>query len=492
VGYALSGELRKIPATGGTPLRICTVSRSRGATWGEDGTIVLAPTPASGLMRVSAAGGEPTPLTTLNAEAREASHRWPQFLPGGKAVLFTSHIAAQGGFDAAKIEVVTLATGERRVVHTGGSYARYVPSGHIVYVHNNTLLAVPFDLGDLAVTGPAVPVVQNLAANAGEGAGQFAFGASGLLLYLQGVPELPTHSIAWVDRSGSLTTLVAEPGTYANPRLSPDGTRLALTVYRNRNWDIWVYDLERKVSTRITFDEASETEQVWSPDGRELFYTSESADFPGFFRKAADGSGAPTLVAKLPDAMWAQALSPDGRLLALTSSTSDIGTLDVTAPDPKPVWLLNSRFAEVDPTISPDGRWFAYTSGESGRAEIYIREFPAGQGRWQVSTAGGGYARWSPRGDEVFYRTTEGIMAAPVERTASGIRPGTPKLVVRGNFMGGPRGIELGAAVFSDYDVSADGQRFVMFPKPPELLSAATGIVTIVTNWFDDLRRATR
>ena len=492
VGYALAGELRKIPATGGTPLRICTVSRSRGATWGEDGTIVLAPSPSSGLVRVSAAGGEPTPLTTLNAEAKEVTHRWPQFLPGGKAVLFTSHTSAAGAFDGANIEVLMLDSGERRVIHTGGAYARYVPTGHVVYVHNNTLMAVPFDLGGLTVTGAAVPVVQNLAASSNEGSGQFAYAASGLLIYLQGVPELPTHPIAWVDRSGGMTTLVGEPGTYANPRLSPDGTRLSLTVYRNRNWDIWVYDLERKVSTRITFDEAPETEQVWSADGRELIYTSEAVEFPGFFRKAADGSGAPTLVAKLPDAMWAQAWSPDGRLLALTSGQSDIGTLDVTAPDPKPVWLLNSRFAETDPTISPDGRWFAYTSSESGRPEIYIREFPNGQGRWQVSTTGGGYPRWSPKGDEVFYRTTEGIMAAVVERTPGGIRPGTPKLVVRGNFMGGPRGIELGSSVFSDYDVSTDGQRFVMFPKPPELLSAATGMVTMVTNWFDDLRRATQ
>lgn len=492
VGYALAGELRKIPATGGTPLRICTVSRSRGATWGEDGTIVLAPSPSSGLVRVSAAGGEPTPLTTLNAEAKEVTHRWPQFLPGGKAVLFTSHTSAAGGFDGAKIEVLMLDSGERRVIHTGGAYARYVPTGHVVYVHNNTLMAVPFDLDGFTVTGAAVPVVQNLAASANEGSGQFAYAASGLLIYLQGVPELPTHPIAWVDRSGGMTTLVGEPGTYANPRLSPDGTRLSLTVYRNRNWDIWVYDLERKVSTRITFDEAPETEQVWSPDGRELIYTSEAVEFPGFFRKAADGSGAPTLVAKLPDAMWAQAWSRDGRLLALTSGQSDIGTLDVTAPDPKPAWLLNSRFAETDPTISPDGRWFAYTSSESGRPEIYIREFPNGQGRWQVSTTGGGYARWSPKGDEVFYRTTDGIMAAVVERTPGGIRPGTPKLVVRGSFMGGPRGIELGSSVFSDYDVSADGQRFVMFPKPPELLSAATGMVTMVTNWFDDLRRATQ
>ena len=492
VGYALPGELRKIPTTGGTPLRICTVSRSRGATWGEDGTIVLAPSPDSGLVRVSAAGGEPTPLTTLNADVKEASHRWPQFLPGDKAVLFTSHTSGVGGFDAASIEVVMLESGERRVIHAGGSYARYVPTGHLVYVHNNTLMAVPFDLGGLTVTGPPVPVVQNLSASAAEGAGQFAYASTGLLIYLQGVPDLPTHSIAWVDRSGGTTTLVAEPGTYANPRLSPDGTRLSLTVYRNRNWDIWVYDIERRVSTRITFDEAVETEQVWSPDGRELFYTSDAIEFPGFFRKAADGSGAPTLVAKLPAAMWAQALSPDGRLLALTTAQSDIGTLDVTAPDPKPVWLLNSRFAEVDPTISPDGRWFAYTSTESGRSEIYIREFPNGNGRWQVSTSGGGYARWSPKGDEVFYRTAEGIMAAAIERTAAGIRPGTPKLVVRGDFMGGIRGIQLGSSVFSDYDVSSDGQRFIMFPKPAELMSPTTGMVTLVTNWFEDLRKATR
>jgi serine/threonine-protein kinase len=175
VGYAIPGELRKVPTAGGTPLTICAVARSRGASWGPDGTIVFAPSPNSALSRVSAAGGEPQPLTKLNTEAKEATHRWPQILPGGEAVLFTSHTSATSGFDNATIEVVKIATGERSVVHKGGGYARYVPSGHLVYVHNNTLLAVPFDLKQLKVTGPAAPAVQNVTANAAEGVAQYAF-----------------------------------------------------------------------------------------------------------------------------------------------------------------------------------------------------------------------------------------------------------------------------------------------------------------------------
>jgi serine/threonine-protein kinase len=491
IGYALPGELRKVPIGGGTPLTICKVQRSRGASWGPDGLIVFAASPGSGLFRVNAAGGEPQPLTTLNAEKKEATHRWPQVLPDGKAVIFTSHTKATGGFDDAVIEVVKVATGERTVVLAGGSFGRYVPSGHIVYLRNNSLFAVGFDLDRLAVVGQAAPVVQNLAANSAEGAAQFAFASTGLLAYVRGTPPDPVYPIVWVDRTGRASSLLDEPGTYANPRLSPDGKQLSLTVLKNRNWDIWVHDLERHVSTRATFDEAAESEQVWSPDGRELAFVSDGGQRPSaIYRKPADGSGMGAAISKEGVVLFPQAWSPDGRLLAVTSVTNDVGVLDATSKNAEPEWILKTQFQESDPAFSPDGRWFAYTSRESGQPEVYVRQFPSGTGRWQVSSGGGTYARWSASGRELFYRTATGIMAVDIDTIAGSLRTGTPRQLFKADFFGGLNGIEVGAYSFADFDVSRDGTRFVMFPRPVAPPESQLALVTLVTNWFDDLKRA--
>ena len=309
------------------------------------------------------------------------------------------------------------------------------------------------------------------------------------MAYMRGTPAAPEHPILWVDRSGRTSTLHAEPGTYANPRLSPDGKRLALTVLKGTNWDIWVYDLERQVFTRATFEEGAETEQVWSPDSRELAY---SLDVGGtrsvLYRRPADGSGAATVVARPEGLLWPQAWSPDGRLLAVTSGLEDIGVLPAAGGDPKPTWIVNSTFGETDPAISPDGRFVAYTSRESGQAEIYVRQFPSGSGRWQVSRNGGAYPRWANGGRELFYRTMTGIMMVPMDTNGTSLRAGTPIELFRGDFAGGLQGIAVNQYIFGDFDVSADGSRFVMFPKPVDS-GASMRLITVVTNWFDELAR---
>ena len=491
VGYATPSELRKVPIGGGTPLTICNVNLSRGAWWGSDGTIVLAPSPNSGLARVGEAGGQPEPLTTLDTKKGEATHRWPQILPGGTAVLFTSHNQTAGGFQAASIEVVNIQSRERKVVQNGGTYGRYVPSGHLVYVHETTLFAVPFDLDRLEVVGQPVPIVQNVTASDVQGSGQFAFSSDGLLAYLQGAAPVPVHPIVWVDRAGADAPLLDEPGTYVNPRLSPDGRQLSLTVLKNNNWDIWVHDLQRRVSTRVTFDEAAETEQVWSPDGREVVYVSERQQ-TGLYRKAADGSGVETRLeagtAGRDAVVFPQAWSPDGRQLAYTSAQADIGFLPLTG-DGKPTLLLNSRFAETDPAFSPDGRWIAYMSEESGDPEIYVRRFPSGAGRAQISDGGGAYPRWSRNGTELIYRTATGLTAVPIELGAESVRSGQPRELFRREFLGGVRGISVGQYTFADYDVMPDGSRFVMFPRVATPHDRSLGMVTLVFNWFDELSR---
>ncbi len=488
IAYVTTTELLKVPVSGGTPLKLCAVDRSRGGTWAPDDTIIFAKSPNTGLFRVQASGGEPQPLTTLDTAAGEATHRWPQVLPGGDAVLFTVHTQITGNFDDAAIDVVMLATGERKRVHSGGSFARYIPSGHLVYVNRGTLFAVPFDLGSLETTGNPAPVVQNVTANAEEGTAQFTFASTGLMAYVRGGPLIPRYPIVWVDREGRMTRLLDEEGTYANPRLSPDGRQLSLTVLRDGNWDIWVYDLEREVSTRLTFDEGSDTEQLWSPDGRSLIYSSTQDGADSLFRKAADGSGEAEQVGKYKNPMWGSAWSYDGRYVffTTTSPSYDVGVMEIGKEEP--TLLLNTPFAELDGAPSPDGRWVAYSSDESGRTEIYVRSFEPGGGRWQISDTGGGYARWSGTGKELFYRTDTGIMAVSIEAAGDSLRTGRPRELFSGAFRGGTGGTTVGGSTFADYEVSRDGQRFVMFPIAATTEESRAGLVTLVSPWFEELR----
>ncbi|HSG01451.1 MAG TPA: hypothetical protein VLA20_09980, partial [Vicinamibacterales bacterium] len=377
-------------------------------------------------------------------------------------------------------------TGERRRVLSGGSFGRYVPSGHLVYVNRGTLFAVPFDLGRLETTGNPAPVVQNVTSNVEEGAAQFTFATTGLMAYVRGGPLIPRYPIVWVDREGRTSRLVDEEGTYANPRLSPDGSQLSLTVLRDGNWDIWVYDLAREVSTRLTFDDGSDTEQLWSPDGRSLIYSSTREGADTLFRKAADGSGQAEQVGKFRNPMWGSSWSADGRyvLFTTTNPSLDVGILELGQ---EPTLLLSTPFSEVDAAISPDGRWIAYSSDESGRAEVYVRSFEEGGGRWQISDSGGGYARWSGDGRELFYRTDEGIMVASIETTGGGLRTSRPRQLFTGAFRGGVGGTTVGGSTFADYEVSRDGQRFVMFPVAATAEESRAGLITLINPWFDDL-----
>jgi len=333
-------------------------------------------------------------------------------------------------------------------------------------------------------------VVQDVFWNPTEGAAQFTFSSTGVLTYLRGGPEVAKYGIASVDRRGGTTKLIDEAGSYANPRLSPDGKRLSLTVLKDGNFDIWVYDLERGVPTRLTFHDAPETEQVWSPDGRFLVFSSGRAGADNLYRKRADGSGEEERLTTSDAPMWPNAWSSDGRTIAITAQGPS-GNFDVTMlslADKKMEPLVNSNFRESDPSISPDGRWFAYSSSESGRLEVYVRPYPSGAGRWQVSDNGGAFPRWSGSGRELFYRVDDGLMSASIEGVGDSLRTGKPTRLFTGAFRGGATGIAIGGNTFADYDVSANGQRFVMFPAS-DSDSTSRGIVTLVTPWFDELKR---
>ncbi len=495
LGFVTPRELKKISASGGAPITLTQVDRSRGASWGPDGTIVFARSVFSPLSLISAAGGDPRPLTELDEAAGETTHRWPQWLPGGKAVLFSS--LAEGGqfiFENGAIEVVVVETGERKVVHRGGYYPRYVPTGHILYVHEGTLFALPFDVKKLEVTGSQMPVLEGLETNAGQGSAQYAVSDTGLLVYLEGGNELEPFPIVWTDSEGEVETLWAEPGIYGSPQLSPDGDRLAVSVLRGQNWDVWVYDLERDVATRITFGKAYDADPVWSPDGRWIAYEGEVDGVDGIFRKRTDGTGDAEMLLEPGKHVFPapRSWSPDGKFIAIQSSgeggQTDIWVLplDETGGG-EPELFTSTAFTEMGPSFSPDGRWLAYSSTETGRSEVFVATFPPGGGKWQVSDGGGTQARWSGDGRELFFRTDAGIMSVKVSSEGSSFRASRPEIVFEGNFLGGLQGVLLPGFNFPDYDVSADGKRFVMFQGTTE--GALATEAKIVLGWFEELRR---
>jgi serine/threonine-protein kinase len=488
LGYVTPAEMKKVSTAGGAPITLCKVDLSRGATWGPDGTIVFAAAPRGGLSRVSSAGGEPQPLTALSDG--NISHRWPQWLPGGKAVLFTSIDERADNFEGANLEVVTVASGERTIVHRGGYHGRYVATGHILYVHEGTLFALPFDVGRLEATGSQMPVLEGLESTVVQGAAQFDVAENGVLVYASESQQGDPFPVVWVDRNGRTEPLWSEPGLYGNPELSPDGRKLSVSLLRGNNLDIWVYDLGRNVATRLTFDEGYDADQIWSPDGRFIAFSSNrGTGNNAIFRKAADGSGeTETLVdsGDLP-ALYPTSWSPDGRWITVWTANSDIHVASVDSRRLEP--FQATTFGEFNPSFSPDGRWIAYDSNESGRLEIYVRAFPAGGGKWQVSDGGGALARWSDDGRELFYRTDDGVMVVEVNGRGSNFEVGTPRKLFEGPFLGGTNGIAVGGFVFPDYTVSGDGQRFVMFAGREETNRPTS--VRLVTNWFDELRRLT-
>jgi Tol biopolymer transport system component len=492
VGFFADGKLKKIPVQGGAAVTLCDASTDRGGSWGEDGTIVFTPGNRTPLSKVSSAGGTPEPLITLDTQSGETTQRWPQILPGSKAVLFTSN-TSRTNLEDAEIDIYSMASGQRKTVQRGGFHARYLSSGHLVYMHDRTLFAVPFDLKRLVVTGQPAPILEGVVTNPAIGVAQFSFSDSGNLAYIAGGSGGENVSIYWMDREGKFTPLRETPGNYLNPAFSPDGKRLALEISDGKRNDIWVYEWERDTLTRLTFGGETNGYPVWTPDGQSITYSSQEKGGPlNLWWMRADGSGNPQRLTESKNIEYPRSWRPDGKVVALTelnpSTNFDIMTLSMEGDEktgwktgePKP--FANSAFAEVQPAFSPDGRWLAYSSNESGDYELYVRPFPGPGGKWQISTGGGQYPKWARNGKELFYRTSESkLMVASYTASVDSFSADKPQLWSPGQFT--DRGLG-----FYNFDLHPDGKRFAVLKAPGTEQNASVNKVSFIFNFFDELR----
>jgi serine/threonine-protein kinase len=497
--------LKKVAVTGGSPVTLSrTGNNPLGASWSTDDTIIYATNDGSGLLRVAAGGGEPEVLTTPNRDQGELDHVWPEILPGGQAVLFT--IATGGGLDTDQIALLDLTTREQKILIRGGSYARYVPTGHLVYGMAGTVRAVAFDLRRREVVGTPVPVLEQVMADQ-DGAANLSISRDGTLVYVPGaVQGTELFTLVWVDRQGREEALKAPPRRYTYPRLSPDGSRVALWVsYPRQENDIWTWDLERETLTRLTFEPAPDSHPVWTPDGQRLLFRSFRAGPGNLFWQAADGTGAAERLTESNNNQMGSAFSPDGTRLIFREETATTGadlmvlaleggrraqpSQGVDGPGRGPTGdvrpLVQTTFNELNGEISHDGRWVAYQSNESGQEEIYVRPFPdADRGRWQISTGGGTRPLWARSDKELFYIGLSGAMMSASVEGGSTFRAGNPTRLFEGRHF---RTTNAGGRT---YDVSPDGRRFLIVKgvDARDETAAPPGII-VVQNWFEELKR---
>ena len=497
IGFFAGKKLKKIPLQGGGVVSLCdTAGPEHGASWGEDGTII-ASLDAYHLFRVPEIGGEPQVIGKPEQHG-ERTWRWPQVLPGGENVLFTGLVAASGpALDIANIEVLSLKSGRVKVVRRGGYFGRYLPGGHLIYFRQGTLYGEPFDLGRLETHGAPVPLLE-------ADSDRVSFSLTGILLYGSAAQRGGVAPVAWLDSAGESQRVVSPAISVSRgaetPRLSPDGSRLALSAAG----DLFVHDLQRGTVTRLTFDAALNRQPVWTPDGQHIVYCSDvpagDGEF-GIWWIRSDGSGQPERLFGEKTPLEVSSISPDGRTIAFVRTGGDRGheiwtlPLDLTDSDHprsgKPEPFEHEFSSQVDPAISPDGRWIAYvsTNGAGRGGQITVRPFPSAPaaGRWQVSESESGakFPVWSRNRRELFYVNSDNrIMVARYTANEHSFLPEKPRL-----WSPAPLFRPTYNALWN-LDIAPDGRRFVVL-APPQFSSAepATVHATILLNFFDELRR---
>jgi Tol biopolymer transport system component len=489
IAFEADGKLKRVSVDGGTGQTLCDAVNSRGGSWSQDGVIIFAPGPLSGLYRVPASGGTPEPLTTLDASREENSHRWPQFFPDGKRFLYfvRTRNAEEWGIYLGWLDPAKRS--ERKLILKTHSNVVFVPSAganepaRLLHVHDRTLVAQPFDPERLQFTGDAVVVAEGIAESTPVVASQFA--AVSRLLIHGARFEGSAGELVWFDRAGTrLSVIKSSDSLYSRPELSPDGKRLSVSAldYRTNLWDIWLIDLARGIPTRFTFGGPTTSQNaVWSPDGRYVVFNQARNGKVPFYKKMVDGSRQEELVGELVGTTacdW----SPDGRWILVqrsgTTTRGDVWLLP-TQPGAGPRPLIDTKANETCGQFSPDGKWVAYVSDESGRNQIYIKAFSEGA-IWQISKDGGVQPRWRGDGKELFYRSMNGTVMAVDVRTGASVDQGVPKELFQVPLN------SISTEVTIEYAVTRDGQKFVVLT---DARSQSPEPLTAVLNWTSLLKK---
>jgi serine/threonine-protein kinase len=467
IGFFAESKLKTVALAGGPPVVLCDLPLDRGGSWGDDGNIVFTPNsiPNTTIQKIPSSGGTPSQLIAL--EPNIHSYRWPQVVPGASTVVFTA--TTQGGFhDEANVMALSLRDGNRKVIMRRGYFGRFLgnPSGrgYLLYVHQGTMFAAPFDPGRLELLRSPVPVITSVAADSASAGGQFDVSESGTVVYQAGQGS-GLRSLAWIDRSGKAVTLATKPEAYWTPRVSPSGKRIAYLLSSAKGTDLWTYDINRETPKQLTFGAGGGGSWLaWTPDEQHIAYGANRAGSQTLWWIRSDGSGQPMPLLESRDLLWPGFFTPDGRTLVYTENAAQILALPLDLTDPErpkvghPEPLPTAKNAS-DPALSPDGHWLAYTSAESGPREIFVQPFPGAGPRIRISTQGGRFPVWSRTGHELlFLGAGDHVMAAEYKVEggrfdAQKPRPWLPSPILR-------------TTIYPSFDIHPDGKRLVAYPRP--------------------------
>jgi eukaryotic-like serine/threonine-protein kinase len=473
LGFFTPTVLKRVELSGGSPQRLCDAVAGRGGTWSPDGVIVFAQSAPSPLLRIPESGGEPQPATALDRSRAEDRHRFPSFLPDGKRFLFWSRSARP---EHNGIYVGSLGSLQARFVIRSEAMGQYSPPGYLLTVQQGMLVAFPFDEKSAQVRGNPIRIAESVLIGNPPGYAPFSVAGQRTLAY--STPFAKSRQLAWYDRSGKRLATVGDPGDYSTPHLSRDEKRIAVGIREETktNTDIWTFDTVRGTWSRLTFDPTAERAPLWSPDGSRIVFASGVLGVLNLYEKPASGSGEPRLFVRSDTDKFPTDWTRDGRFVVYHtfggSSTWDIWAAPTDGG--KPFALFASKFTEAQGEVSPDGRWIAYASDESGRFEIYVTRFPQKQGRWQISASGGSQPRWKGDGKELFYLGPEQTLMSVAVQSGDAFEAAVPRALFKANFP------PVVPAYWANYCATADGQRFLVC----ELLPAATATpINVVLNW---------
>ncbi len=488
IGFFAGGKLKKIEAAGGPPLTICDATSGRGGTWSRDGIILFAASTNTPILRVSAAGGSPAVVTTLDTARHENSHRWPLFLPDGRHFVFFARAASGGANESDAIFAASLDSTEpmKVVVHASSSMA--YAGGMLIYMREQSLMAQPFDADRLQTSGDAFPIAEQVQYDGSFNRANFSISENGILAFQSG-SSVGGRLLTWYDRSGKKLGVVGKLGEYFTPRLSPDGRRLAVDLYdpQSRNIDIWLCDLGRDVWTRFTFDLGIDRWPVWSSDGSKVFFASNRRiGHYDLYQRSSSGAGSDELVLTSSEDKVPSSSSTDGKYLVYHTTgnartQTDLWVFPLASQgaggNQEPIRFLQTEFAEQAGSLSPDGKWLAYVSNESSKFHIYVRPFPGPGGKYQVSTTSGARPRWRRDGKELYYFADDNkLMAVEVKASGSTFEVGSVRPLFDAH------AYQLGLV----YDCTPDGQRFLFNMVAGEETSTP---VTLVVNWDAELKK---